>query len=115
MLGRPLSAWTSAGHNPDAALLSRAKAGDRKAFDALVKGYQIALRGFVVLRVGPEAADDILQDTWTACWLGLPQYSGRSRFKAWLYAIAANKCADYHRGRERSATQSLDTLEEVAG
>lgn len=108
-----LSAFTSARSGAEDDLISRAKSGNRRAFDELVRTYQQALRGFVAMRVGPDAAEDVLQETWTACWLGLTQYGGKSRFKAWLYGIAANKCADHLRGRVRRSAQSLDTLDEI--
>lgn len=78
----------------DVGLVRAARRGDRRAFDALVRVYQDPLRGFLVRRVGPAAADDALQETWVAAWSGLPGFTGRSRFKAWLFAIAAHKAAD---------------------
>lgn len=113
-LGFQISSLPWFSSDPDEPLVSRAKAGDRKAFDSLVRLYTDGLRGFVARRVGPGAADDVLQDTWTACWLGIRKYGGRSRFKAWLYGIATHKCVDFHR-RVPPATENLDDLEFVAG
>src|SRR5689334_6200818 len=93
------------GRDPDGKLVSKAKDGDKRAFDTLVRGYSEVLRGFVARRVGSDAVDDVVQDIWTACWLGVRQFSGRSRFKAWLYGIATNKCTDYHRGHARSTAE----------
>ncbi len=65
------------------------------------------------MRVGSDAVDDIVQDTWTACWLALPKFGERSRFKAWLYGIAANKCVDYFRARGRRDETSLHDAPEI--
>jgi RNA polymerase sigma-70 factor, ECF subfamily len=89
--------------DPDNVLLRQARAGNRNAFDTLRRVHDAHLRGFVIRRVGTEGTDDILQETWLACWTGLKQYRGRSRFKAWLYGIAAHKCTDYLRRRAVNA------------
>jgi RNA polymerase sigma-70 factor (ECF subfamily) len=89
--------------DPDANLVEAARQGDRRAFDVLVCAYQPRLRGFLARRVGPEAVDDLLQDIWLACWVALPRFNRRSRFKTWLYGIALHKCTDHHRARGRAA------------
>lgn len=114
LLGRQISTWSFGRADPDSALVSKAKSGDRRAFDQLVKRHNEVLRGFVVMRVGQDAADDVLQEIWTACWTALPGFGNRSGFKSWLYGISTNKCKDYHRGRARYGAESLDELEEVA-
>src|SRR5512143_4135972 len=85
----------------DEALLVGARQGDQGAFDALRTRHNAGLKGFVARRVGVDAAEDLTQDIWLACWAALPKYAGRSRFKPWLYGIAAHKCADHFRGREQ--------------
>ncbi len=100
-------AWIPFGRTaePDSALLAEARRGSRSAFDALRRLHEQPLRGFVARRVGLDAADDLTQDIWLACWQALPQYAGRSRFKAWLYGIATHKCADCLRARAQEARQ----------
>jgi len=114
LLRDQLQKWPFPGSDPNRDLVSRAKAGDRRAFDQLVKTYGDQLRGFVALRVGAECADDVLQETWMACWVGLSSFGSRSGFKSWLYGIAANKCTDQHRARARVAAQSVEELEDLA-
>lgn len=87
----------------DDALVTAARGGDRRAFDTLVDRHQARLRGFLLRRVGADAADDVLQETLLACWIALPRFDGRSRFKTWLYGIATHKCADYARVEKLSA------------
>lgn len=84
-------------------LIASARGGDRAAFDALMSRYEKALRAFIQRRATYAAADDILQDTWIAAWQGIKKFTGKSSFKAWLYAISVHKCVDYHRQRARAA------------
>ena len=93
-------------------MIRAAQRGDRASFDALSRTYAPPLRGFLTRRVGPNSADDVLQDTLLAAWTGLPQYRGQARFKSWLYAIASRKCTDWYRQRGRAAEVPLD---EAAG
>ncbi len=96
-------------------LVKAAQKGDRSAFDALAQTYSPLLRGFVLRRVGAVAVEDVLQETLIAGWTGLPGYSRRARFKAWLFAIALRKCADFHRTRSRSVVEApLEQAEFVA-
>jgi len=98
----PFTAW-GRGQSEDR-LLAAAQAGEKDAFDRLARIHQRALRGYVARRVGPDAAEDVLQETWLAVWNALRELRGRSRFKAWVFGIAAHKCTDYLRARGRSAT-----------
>ena len=89
----------------DVGLARAAARGDARAFEALVHAYGRPLRGFLLRRVGPDAADDVLQETWLAAWAALPAFAGRSRFKAWLFAIAVHKAADAQRASGRTLTE----------
>ena len=95
--------------DPDGALLAAAKRGDQRAFDRLRGIHETQLHRFVIRRVGADAAEDVIQETWLSCWQALSKYAGRSRFKAWLYGIAAHKCADCieRRGRETRKQEAI--------
>lgn len=109
----PLTAW-GAGDLEDR-LLSEAASGKRRSFDRLVRLHERPLRGYVTRRAGPDAAEDVLQETWLAAWNALADLRGRSRFKAWLFGIAAHKCTDHLRARGRAATVDMSQcLEETA-
>jgi RNA polymerase sigma factor (sigma-70 family) len=90
-------------------LVRAAQGGSHSAFDALMRQHEGPLRGFLLSRVGREAVDDILQETRLASFLALKSYTGKSRFKAWLFGIAYHKCSDHHRSnRGVVAEMSLD-------
>lgn len=101
--------------DPEHRLVEAAQRGDHAAFDLLTQAYTPLLRGFVLHRVGASAVEDVLQETLIAGWTALPGYTRRARFKAWLFAIALRKCADYHRLRGRSVVEApLELAEFVA-
>jgi RNA polymerase sigma-70 factor (ECF subfamily) len=78
--------------NEAEALLAQARAGDERAFAALVDQNHAALvrvaRAFVSTRA---EAEDVAQDTWLAVLRGLDKFEGRSSFRTWLFAILANR------------------------
>lgn len=78
-----------------------AQSGDRAAFDALVYAHQNRLRAFLARRVGPDAADDVFQETLLGAWQAVPRLNLKVRFKTWLFGIAVHKAADYCRSRGR--------------
>lgn len=94
------------GEERETKLVSEAQRGSREAFDALVRTHERLLRGFLMRRVGANAVDDVLQETWFAGWTALPRYNRRSRFKAWIFAIAYHKCADHQRSRARGVMEA---------
>ena len=67
----PLKAW-SRGQSEDR-LLVAAQAGEKEAFDRLTRLHQRALKGYVARRVGPDAAEDVVQETWLAVWNALSE------------------------------------------
>lgn len=100
---RLLTGGVSREINSEQALVVEAQGGSRRAFDALARVYTPLLRRFLASRVSASVVDDVLQDMLLAAWTGLPAYTRRSRFKAWLFAIAVHKCTDHYRQRGRSA------------
>lgn len=95
-----LTLWNGLGAKhamTESALLARARQGDRKAYDVLVREHSPALRGFLLRRLPCDAVEDVLQEAFLAAWTALPLFEPRVRFKTWLYRIALNKAADWMR------------------
>jgi RNA polymerase sigma-70 factor (TIGR02960 family) len=91
-----------------AELLQRARAGDRDAFTALVESHRAELQAHCYRMLGSlQDAEDALQDTLLAAWLGLDGFEGRSSIRTWLYRIATNRCLNLLRGSGRRPTTAV--------
>jgi RNA polymerase sigma-70 factor, ECF subfamily len=79
----------------DEALARRAAAGQREAFEELVRRHRARVFA-LALRIcrNPDDAEDALQETFIAAYRALPRFDGRARVSTWLYRIATNKCYD---------------------
>jgi RNA polymerase sigma-70 factor (ECF subfamily) len=76
----------------DMALLARLRAGDEKAFEALVAQHDGALRRVARTFVRTDAAaDDVVQETWLGVVRGLENFEGRSSLRTWIFRILANQ------------------------
>ena len=85
-----------------AELLQRARAGDRDAFAALVESHRSELQVHCYRMLGSlQDAEDALQETLLAAWLGLDGFEGRSSVRTWLYRIATNRCLNLLRSTGR--------------
>jgi RNA polymerase sigma-70 factor (ECF subfamily) len=86
----------------DAALVSAAKAGDRRAMDALLRAHYD--RVFAVCRhlLGNQVdAADAAQNALISAVRGLERFDGNSSFGTWIYRIATNAALDELRRRSR--------------
>lgn len=87
----------------DAALVARAREGDREAFTELVMHYQVPLYNMALRMVGSrDDAADIAQEAFLRAWEKLRTLKGNP-FKAWIFQIGVNLCYDHFRRRKRVA------------
>ena len=61
--------------------------------------------------LGPNEAEDAVQETFLRAWRTFDGFEGRSSLRAWLYRIATNVCLDMLAARKRRAPP----IELVAG
>jgi RNA polymerase sigma-70 factor (ECF subfamily) len=81
---------------------------DPDLLDRLIEQYQYRLYRYLVYVTGnKERAEDFFQETWIRVLERGHQYDGKSRFEAWLFAIARHLVIDWQRSKK---AQSLDTL-----
>ncbi|MEU0958732.1 RNA polymerase sigma factor [Micromonospora aurantiaca] len=82
-------------------LVTRVRAGDREAYDALVAGHTAsAYRTAVLLGAGPDA-EDVVQEAFVKAYRKLSRYRAEASFRSWLLAIVANETRNLHRARTR--------------
>src|SRR5882724_11977950 len=84
------------------ALVAAAKAGDQRAFEALVTRYRkrIFALALHITRSASEA-DDIAQDVFLNAYRALPEFEGRSQFFTWVYRMTVNRSLNVRRDRAR--------------
>lgn len=85
----------------ETALIRQAQAGDRSAFDSIVRQYdQPVLR--LVFRVagGGDEASDLFQEVFLKVYRSLGHFRFESRFSTWLYRVATNVCLDHLRRKQ---------------
>jgi RNA polymerase sigma-70 factor (ECF subfamily) len=81
---------------------------DPDLLDHLIELYQYRLFRYLVYITGSkERAEDFFQETWIRVLERGYQYDGKSRFEAWLFAIARHLVIDWQRSKK---AQSLDSL-----
>ena len=95
-------------------LIAAARAGDRQAFEELVRRtyldtYHLALR----LTANEEDARDVVQETYLRAWKGIRRFRGDARFTTWLYRITANTASTHVHRRRRLRTEALDDLHDL--
>ena len=89
---------TAGDADTDEVIAACAKAGDREAFDRLVRRHKDGLYRFIRRYIGSaDDAYDVLQNCFVSAWSGLPRYDAARPFLPWLRTIALNKCRDFGR------------------
>ncbi len=88
--------------NVDKALVERVKAGDKQAFDILVRKYQHKVVKLVSRYVNDHSeAYDVTQEAFIKAYRAMPSFRGDSAFYTWLYRIAINTAKNYIVSRNR--------------
>ncbi|MEZ4400577.1 MAG: RNA polymerase sigma factor [Kofleriaceae bacterium] len=90
--------------DPDLDLVTRWRAGDTSAGEALFARHFDALYRFFATKC--DEAADLTQATFLAVVRSREQYAGRSSFRTYLFTIARHELYDHLRARQR--TQAFD-------
>ena len=93
-------------------LIDRLRRGDPSAGEALVERYCPPLMRYLRRIAGPQAAEELHQQTWVSVLAHLDGFATASpggSFKAWVFRIATNKAKDHWRSatREKAAKALL--------
>jgi RNA polymerase sigma-70 factor, ECF subfamily len=91
----------------DLALIASVLAGDRRAFEPLVRKHERRVFRVALAVLGNiEDAEEAMQDTFVKAFRHLDQFRRESRFTTWLTRIAVNEALQKRQGRKESV--SLD-------
>jgi RNA polymerase sigma-70 factor (ECF subfamily) len=97
--GRPMK---PASEDDSAALVARARGGDRTAFRALFDRHRPDVARLVYRMVGPRAEmEDLVQEVFVQVHRSLRDFRGDARFSTWLHRVTVNVVL-MHRRAERS-------------
>jgi RNA polymerase sigma factor (sigma-70 family) len=103
-------------------LAERIAAGDRWALEECYAAYGGLVRRYLVALVGPDDADDVLQDTFANVWLTASRLDPTRSLRVWLFTIARRRAIDHLRRRskeglqpgvQRAPVEDLDLAERV--
>lgn len=105
-------------NNLEYSTIYKAKLGDLRAFERLVKKYQKLIRFFVYGFFGNlDIVDDLSQEIFIKVFKRIKKLRDISNFKKWLFILARNTCIDYYRKSKRNRTylefnESVSTYDE---
>ena len=83
-------------------------------FQLAVDQHRDQLARFLAATVGPDDAEDCLQETLIAALRAYPRLRAGSNVRAWLFTIARNKALDEHRARARRPVPALAVAEALS-
>ncbi|HYU73457.1 MAG TPA: RNA polymerase sigma factor [Ktedonobacteraceae bacterium] len=105
----------------DGTLVQQALAGDQRAFEALVRRYNVPLFNFICHCLGDyDLACDVSQQVFLQLYISMPTLRTGEPLKAWLFQVARNRCLDELRRKraihfsELEATNDDDDLSPLA-
>lgn len=106
-----LATVTPLPHLDERALVAEAQAGNRAAFEELVRRYdRDVLRLALNLMKRPEDARDVYQEAFLKVYRNLHRFRFECSFYTWLYRIVTNVCLDQLRRRQaRPEDQAPET------
>lgn len=88
---------------PDEKLAEEAAAGDRVAFEDLVRRFGGAVLGLAQKQVGEHhQANDVTQEIWLKVYRAIGRYQPSGSFRSWLFSITLNHLRDCRRQAARN-------------
>lgn len=80
----------------DQTLVERVQRGDKRAFELLVRKYQVKIAHLVGRYVHDHAeVEDVVQEVFIKVYRALDRFRGDSAFYTWLYRIAVNTAKNH--------------------
>jgi RNA polymerase sigma-70 factor (ECF subfamily) len=97
-------------------LVTKAKAGDQRAYADLLERHQAtAFRAAFLIAGSAAEAEDATQDACVKAWLALDRFRAGAPFRPWLVRIAMNEARNRRRAAGRRAGLVLRLIPELTG
>ncbi|MDT8366645.1 MAG: sigma-70 family RNA polymerase sigma factor [bacterium] len=101
---------------PEGELVGRARKGDKKAFEDLVRMYQEPLYRYLCrLSENSEDAMELTQSSFVKAYFSIGRFRGGSSFKTYLFRIASNTWKNTIRDRGRRRNIDIDQVSIASG
>src|SRR5919106_4026351 len=95
----------------EARLVERSQAGDRQAFEELVRRHADRLYAVVLRFVADvDEAEEVTQETFLRAWRSIDKFERRSQFFTWLYRIGINEAK--RRAERRPPAGTVTSLDD---
>lgn len=96
---------------PEPETIHRARAGDLRAFESLVRDYQADVWRFAYhLTRNRAMAEDVTQEAFLKAFRSLRSFRGEAKFSSWLLRITRNCAVDAYRRTRREGPVQDDVL-----
>ncbi len=100
----------------DTALILRAQANDRAAFNEIVLRYKSKVFNYIFRMVHSHLdAEDLTQETFVRAYTSIRSFQSRASLNTWLFRIATNLCIDFSRKTKRSQGLTMSLSQEGEG
>jgi len=94
------------------ALVDRCRRDEPGAFEELYRLNAPRLFGLAYRLVGPNEAEDLLQEIFLSAHRKLALYKGESALGTWLFRLGTNQCLDYLRSKRARLTMLTDAIDQ---
>ena len=85
------------------------------SFEALLNKYRVVVERYINFRLPSTFdADDVIQETYYAAYIGFEKLRNKELFKPWILSIARNQCNLWFRKKYGNELISLDTIPDIA-
>jgi RNA polymerase sigma-70 factor (ECF subfamily) len=98
--------------HPDFALAERCRRGEPGAFEELYRLHAPRLFGLAYRLVGPNEAEDLLQEIFLSAHRKLALYKGDAALGTWLFRLGTNQCLDYLRSKRARLMMLTDAMDQ---
>lgn len=100
----------------DLTLVVRARDGDVRAYEQLVRRYQGPMFRLAVRMLASRGdAEDVVQEVFLTAWRSLATLQAEAAFVGWLYRMTTNRCLNMIRARRATVDVDLAQRESSAG
>ena len=85
------------------------------SFELLLQKHRIVIERYINFRLpGSFDADDVIQETYYAAYIGYEKLRNKELFKPWILSIARNQCNLWFRKKYGNELVSLETIPDIA-